>query len=101
VPCEVAEFIVTEIHPGSYLVKVSDRRATEHTVEVPTGLAETIAGPGASDAELVRESFLFLLEREPNTSILRTFSVEVIGDYFPEWTAEMSGRLRRRATGDG
>jgi len=81
------------MQPGSYLVKVTGPRATEHTVEVPRGLSESVAGPGVSDADLVRESFLFLLEREPNTSILRTFSVEVIEDYFPEWSAEMSDRL--------
>ena len=28
---------------------------------------------------------LFLLEREPNTSILRSFDVDVIGTYFPEF----------------
>jgi hypothetical protein len=94
VPCDVAEFTVTETHPGSYLVKVAGERATEHTVEVPEGLTEQIAGPGTPDAELVRESFLFLLDREPNTSILRAFSVEVIGDYFPDWSKEMSARLR-------
>jgi hypothetical protein len=90
----VAEFTVTEMHPGSYLVKVSGARSTEHTVEVPEGLTSLIAGPDVPDAELVRESFLFLLEREPNTSILRSFSVDVIGDYFPDWSEKMSARFR-------
>ena len=39
------------------------------------------------------QSFEFLLEREPATSILRRFSLHVIGDYFPDYGAEM----RRRA----
>jgi hypothetical protein len=42
--------------------------------------------PGARDpTDLVRRSFAFLLEREPKTSILRTFDLTVIGRYFPEW----------------
>ena len=35
--------------------------------------------------ELLRFSFLFLLEREPNTSILSEFKIDVIGHYFPEY----------------
>ena len=41
----------------------------------------------------MRASLAFLLEREPPTSILRRFGLEVIGTYFPEYPGEM----RRRA----
>jgi len=34
---------------------------------------------------LVEKSFEFLLAREPNTSILRSFDLPVIGRYFPEY----------------
>jgi hypothetical protein len=43
--------------------------------------------------ELVRASFEFLLEREPATSILREFSLDVISRYFPGYPAEISARL--------
>jgi hypothetical protein len=33
----------------------------------------------------VEKSFEFLLERESNTSILKTFDLPVIGGYFPEY----------------
>jgi hypothetical protein len=33
-----------------------------------------------------------LLEREPSTSILRRFSLEVVSQYFPEYPAQ----IRRR-----
>lgn len=36
-------------------------------------------------AELVRRSFEFLLEHEPNTSILAAFDLSVIERYFPEY----------------
>ena len=34
---------------------------------------------------LVEKSFAFLLAREPNTSILRSFELPVIGRYFPDY----------------
>jgi len=41
------------------------------------------------------QAFQFLLEREPNTSILKDFDVSVINRYFPEFEAEMAKRLVR------
>ena len=35
--------------------------------------------------EIIEQSFIFLLERESNTSILRKFDIEVIANYFPEY----------------
>ena len=52
--------------------------------------------PGASDpTELVRGSFLFLLEREPKESILREFELAVISRYFPEYEREIRETMRR------
>jgi hypothetical protein len=34
---------------------------------------------------LIERSFEFLLERESNSSILRTFDLPVIGRYFPDY----------------
>jgi hypothetical protein len=39
--------------------------------------------------ELIERSFEFLLEREPNTSILRRFDLPVIQTYFPEYERVM------------
>ena len=43
--------------------------------------------------ELIRASFKFLLEREPATSILREFSLDIISQYFPSSPADISTRL--------
>jgi len=48
---------------------------------------------GRSAEELLAKSFEFLLEREPNTSILSSFDLPVIGRYFPEYEQEISRRL--------
>ena len=57
----------------------------EHRVTVDRADLSRLA-PGAADpSDLVRRSFAFLLEREPRSSILRTFELTVIGRYFPDW----------------
>jgi hypothetical protein len=65
---------------------------TEHLVTIPDDM---LADPvlGADPERLVRESFVFLLEREPATSILGRFSLDVIGRYFPEYPAEIRRKL--------
>jgi hypothetical protein len=62
-------------------------------VSVSDAIAKELA-PNVAPAQLVRESFVFLLEREPVESILRTFDLSVIERYFPEYRGTMSLRLR-------
>lgn len=84
---------------GAHTFRVEVRGAgeeTTHVVEVPEGLADELGWAGAGEAELVRASFAFLLEREPPTSILRRFRLDVIGSYFPGYDREM-----RRQAGSG
>jgi hypothetical protein len=67
--------------------------ATEHRVTVAAGELARL-DPGAPDPErLVRAAFDFLLEREPASSILRSFDLAVIGRYFPGWEDDVRGRL--------
>jgi hypothetical protein len=80
------------------LVVVSDGERTAHIVDV----AEADLGrldPEASDPDrLVRASFDFLLEREPNTAVLREFELLEISRYFPEYEATISARLAASAS---
>ena len=43
--------------------------------------------------QLVKNSFEFLLAREPNTSILREFDLSIISAYFPDYELEMRHKL--------
>ena len=53
-------------------------------------LARWGRGQKQSDVEeLVTRSFDFLLEREPASSILKSFELSVIGRYFPEYDRVM------------
>jgi hypothetical protein len=76
------------------LVKTHDGPfSTEHRVTVAPAILERL-DPGAAGPErLVAAAFAFLLEREPASSILRTFDLSVIGRYFPDWEADVIRRL--------
>jgi hypothetical protein len=59
-------------------------------------LASLLPDPGFDDTErLVHETFAFLLEREPRSSILARFDLPVVARYFPEYPAEIRRRLSR------
>jgi hypothetical protein len=62
-----------------------DGSSSRHEVTVTRAVLERLA-PGADDpVDLVRRSFVFLLEREPQESILQSFDLPVIGRYFPDY----------------
>ena len=70
----------------------TDPGATEHEVDVGRESLEDLA-PGRGPEELVGSSFVFLLEREPRESILRSFELPVIARYFPEYPTEIRRRM--------
>ena len=75
---------------GEFVVKITDGKAeTRHVVSVPNGFGAELGLAAISGEDLVRASFLFLLDREPATSILAEFSLELISRYFPEYRHEI------------
>ncbi len=72
-----------------------DPGATEHQVQVPTDSLADLA-PGSTPEELVRESFVYLLEREPRESIMRSFELPIIARFFGDYADEISRRFRGR-----
>jgi hypothetical protein len=67
--------------------------ATEHRVTVVPADVVRLDPTAADPERLVRAAFAFLLEREPASSILRSFDLPVIGRYFPGWEADVRARL--------
>ena len=79
---------------GRYRVRVEDgRNSTTHLVGADARTLESLGVAHADPADVVRESFAFLLEREPASSILGEFSLDVISRYFPEYPSELPTRL--------
>ena len=82
---------------GGWLAEVTVRGDTDtkHRVTVRREARDRLAGDRTSVEDLVRASFEFLLEREPNTAILREFDLDAISRYFPDYVAEMQRRFDR------
>lgn len=79
-----------------YEFRVTVREAsgeTRHRVTLKKSDYEDLAAGKASPEELVRESFRFLLEREPKEAILGSFDLLVINRYFPEYRTKIAERL--------
>jgi hypothetical protein len=81
----MAHIALTPLSERTFEVTVDG--TSRHVVTVPARF-------GDEDLErVVRVSFEFLLEREPASSILGEFSLDVIGRYFPEYEDELQRRL--------
>ncbi|HEV2770992.1 MAG TPA: hypothetical protein VGV40_12480 [Solirubrobacteraceae bacterium] len=88
----MADMTITPEGPREFEVRLGEG-GTSHRVTVPEDLMEELELSEDDLERVVRESFEFLLEREPASSILPDFSLEVISDYFPEYRQELGRRL--------
>lgn len=70
--------------------------STQHWVTLEQSDYLRLSGEKASPEELVKESFRFLLEREPKESILSEFALPTISRYFPQYEDEIQKRLQDR-----
>lgn len=72
-----------------FRITVSDIVATQHEVTVTDRAYYHLTGGRTTKEELLEFSFKFLLNREPNTSILNKFDITLISLYFPEYETEL------------
>jgi hypothetical protein len=84
---------VEKLDDTTFKVTVTSGSTTTHTVTVSPDYYQKLTGGGVPAETLVEKSFEFLLEREPNTSILSRFDLPVIGRYFPEYEREIGKTL--------
>ena len=80
---------VEKINDTTIKITVKGRTVTSHEVTVERSYYEKLTAGSVTPETLIEKSFEFLLERESNTSILRTFDLPVIGRYFPEYEKEI------------
>lgn len=77
-----------------FSVKVEEgASSSNHKITVDKKTLDQLAPEDIGATKLVRESFKFLLEREPKESILSKFDLTTIGDYFPEYEEKIRNRL--------
>ena len=76
---------IKELSPNAFDVTVYSNTETNHQVTISDNFITEYQIKNLTKKEIIEQSFLFLLERESNTSILRKFDIEVIANYFPEY----------------
>ena len=83
------ELLITELSKDKFEITVNADQLTKHVVSVTDQMLLNLTNNKISKEELLNFSFNFLLEREPNTSILSKFDITVISKYFPEYISKV------------
>ena len=68
-----------------FQVTVADSMTTTHEVTVNDQSLTDLTHDKVTKEQLLEFSFNFLLDREPNTSILSKFDINVISKYFSDY----------------
>ena len=77
--------LIKELSDEEFQVTVNAKNPTSHNVALTDDTHQNLTNRKVNKKELIEFSFKFLLEREPNTSILSSFELNVISTYFPEY----------------
>ena len=83
----------TMVAANTYEVIVEAEVETLHTVTLSGDYHRQLCGGTLTHEWVLIQAFRFLLEHEPNTEILRSFDLEDINRYYPEFEDEMRRRL--------
>ena len=76
---------IKELTPNAFDVTIYSNTETNHQVTISDNFVTEYQIKHLTKKEIIEQSFIFLLERESNKSILRKFDIEVIANYFPEY----------------
>ena len=80
---------INKISDDLFEVTVADRITTTHKVTVTDESLTDLTDNNVAKTQLLNFSFRFLLEKEPNTSILSSFDINVISKYFSNYRDEV------------
>ncbi len=80
---------IRQLNDDVFEVTVAKTSTTTHTVTVTDLSLSDLSDSNVTKTQLLEFSFRFLLEREPNTSILSSFDINVISRYFSDYRDEV------------
>ena len=83
------ELLINELSDKKFEVIIYADQQTIHKVFISNQTYLDLTSKKISKKELVKFSFEFLLEREPNTAIFSSFDLIQISKYFPEYFTEL------------
>ena len=79
------ELLINQLSNDKFEIIIYGDQQTKHLVSLSDKLCFSLTSNKISKKELLKYSFQFLLEREPNTTILSSFELTEISKYFPEY----------------
>ena len=77
-----------------FIVKINSKNNSIHRVILKDDFHNHLTQGKISKEELIKLSFQFLLQRESNTSILSSFELKMISNYFPEYEKEIILKIK-------
>ena len=80
---------IKELSNNKFEITVNHKLITNHIVLLTDEYHDIVTKKKISKKKLIEYSFQFLLDREPNTSILSSFKLNIISKYFPEYENEI------------
>ena len=80
---------IKELSDNKFEIIINKKPITKHTVLLTDEYHDSLTKKKISKKKLLEYSFQFLLNREPNTSILSFFELNIISKYFPEYENEI------------
>ena len=80
---------IKKLSDDVFTVTVAETSTTTHTVTITDQSLNDLTDNNVTKTQLLEFSFKFLLEREPNTSILLSFDINVISKYFSNYKDEV------------
>lgn len=91
---EIDVTITSADDPFEFSVTVKEAESeTRHRVTMSESTYHKLTEGAASPARCLHAAFEFLLDREPKESVLRSFDISVIAQYFPEFEKEIARYL--------
>jgi hypothetical protein len=77
-----------------FVVTIKEKETqTEHLVTLDDKYYQNLTNGEIPKEDLVKKSFVFLLQREPKESILSKFDLRIIKNYFPEYEEKIKQEL--------
>jgi hypothetical protein len=90
----MSEITITELEPGMFGVEVEEgHETTSHRVQLEDDFLDEAGLDLVEREALVKETFVFLLEREPATAIMSEFGLDDVQRFYPDYVEEVSRRL--------
>ena len=80
---------IKKLSDDVFKVTVAETSTTTHTVTVTDQSLNDLTDNNVMKTQLLKFSFNFLLDREPNTTILSSFDINVISKNFSDYRDEV------------